>query len=359
LLNVRNGTIDLRTGKLKKHDKADKITKLADVDFEPEKTDEKWEKFLADSTGGDAEFMEFLKRAAGYTLTGLTTEERCFFVYGVAASGKTTFLESIKSAMGEYAATINPDMLCKSKFGGGAGGAATPELARLAGIRLAAGSEIEQGKELAEAVIKSITGGETITARNLYAGLFEYRPQFALWMAMNHCPKASADDGAIWRRVLRLNFDKTVPPEKRDKSLKPYLATEGASAVLAWAVKGCLAWQKDGLGIPDCVQKSTEAYRAESDPLTNFFEDCVKLDSGAWTSAADVAKEYADYCAENGTKYPVSPQTLAKKLKAFGARADRRGSVRGWAGVRVSIDGFDAVDKPEAVEFLKPDKIAS
>lgn len=123
LLNVKNGTIDLRTGKLKKHDKADKITKLADVDFEPEKTDEKWEKFLSDSTGGDKAFMAFLARAVGYTLTGMTTEERCFFVYGVAASGKTTFLETLKAAMGEYAATINPDMLCKSKFGGGGGGA--------------------------------------------------------------------------------------------------------------------------------------------------------------------------------------------------------------------------------------------
>lgn len=348
--NCKNGTIDLHTGELKPHDKTDLITRLSPIAYDASAKCDRWETFLRESTGGNIGLIDFLHRATGYTLTGKTIEEVLFLIFGVTASGKTTFLETLKFIMGEYATTIDPAMLCKSKYGGSTGGNATPELARLDGVRLAGGSEMEQGRELAEAVVKNITGGETITARHLYADIFQFVPQFKLWLALNHCPKASADDGAIWRRMLRINFDKSVPAEKRDKTLKPYLQNEGAQGVLAWAVQGCIKWQAEGLGVPACVQESTEAYKAESDPLANFFEDCVQLESWAWTSNSDIHTAYKEHCDDNGVKFPVSNKRISEHLQGLGCKPDKRGGARGWEGVLIKPDWpLDTVDRLDSI----------
>lgn len=337
-LNVLNGTLDLRTGTLRPHNRADLLTKLAPVEYRPGVRCDRWERFLSDATGGDADVVAFLQVCAGYTLTGETTEEKLFLVYGPEASGKTTFLESIRAALGEYARTIQADLLTKQRDSRG-GGAASPELAGLAGARLAAGSEMEQGREIAEALAKNLTGGEPITARHLYAELFDFRPQFKLWLALNHCPKVSADDGAIWRRILRIGFEHTVAPERRDKTLKPYLRDPkgGASAVLAWAVEGCLRWQREGLRIPDAVARSTAAYRQESDPLATFFEDCLRFTAAAWTPWADIWAAYNEHAAETGTpeRYRVAPKRLQERLRAKDCESVKRYTGRGWSGVEL------------------------
>ncbi|MFA7175411.1 MAG: phage/plasmid primase, P4 family, partial [Kiritimatiellia bacterium] len=292
-LNVLNGTIDLRTGTLHPHSRDDLITKLAPVEFHPGLKCKRWENFLQDATGNDNELIGFLQVIAGYTLTGDTSEEKLFLIHGPEAAGKSTFLDCIRAIMGDYSRVIQADLLTKQKESRG-GGAASPELAGLAGARLAAGSEMEQGREIAEALAKNLTGGEPITARHLYAELFDFRPQFKLWLALNHCPRVSADDGAIWRRILRIGFEHTVPPERRDKTLKPYLRDPrgGAPAILAWAVEGCLRWQREGLTIPAAVARSTAAYRSESDPLAAFIEDCLSFNPNAWISWADVWRAY-------------------------------------------------------------------
>lgn len=341
-LNVLNGTLDLRAGTLRPHNRADLITKIAPVEFRPGCRCDRWERFLVDATGGDAALIAFLQVVAGYTLTGLTVEEILLLVYGPEASGKTTFLESLRAALGEYARTIQADLLTRQKESRG-GGAASPELAGLVGARLAAGSEMEQGREIAEALAKNLTGGEPITTRHLYAECFDFRPQFKLWLALNHCPKVSADDGAIWRRIVRIGFEHTVPPERRDKTLKPYLRDPagGAPAVLAWAVEGCLRWQREGLTIPAAVARSTSAYRAESDPLATFLEDCLRFTPAAWTPWGDIWTAYTEHAGENGTteRYRVAPKRLQERLRANGCQSERRFAGRGWAGVEVQ-DGW-------------------
>lgn len=340
-LNCLNGTIDLKTGTLRIHDQADLITKLVPVEYRPDAKDWRWEKFLADATGSDTELTAFLQVAAGYTLTGDTSEERLFLIHGPTAGGKSTFQEAQRATLGEYARTINPDLLAKQRDNKGASGA-SPELAGLAGIRMAAGSEMEQGREMAEALAKNLTGGEPITARHLYAEFFDFRPQFKLWLAVNHCPKVSAEDGAVWRRILRIGFEHTVPPERRDKTLKPYLRDPkgGAPAVLAWAVKGCLRWQREGLMIPAAVTKSTAAYREESDPLAAFMDDCLLFHPEAWTAWGDIWSAYCEHCVENGTgeRYRVAPKRLQERLRGKGCRSDRRHEGRGWAGVDIQGD---------------------
>jgi|GEM_PF-1464204 len=341
-LNVANGTLDLRTGALRPHNRADMLTKLAPVEYRPGCRCERWERFLADATGGDAELVAFLQVVAGYTLTGDTSEEKLFLVHGPEAAGKTTFLEAIRGALGEYARIIAADLLTRQRESRG-GGAASPELAGLAGARLAAGSEMEQGREIAEALAKNLTGGESITARHLYAEHFDFRPQFKLWLALNHCPKVSADDGAIWRRILRIGFEHTVPPERRDKTLKPYLRNPagGAPAVLAWAVEGCLRWQREGLQVPAAVALSTAAYRQESDPLATFTEDCLLFtDADTWTPWADLWAAYNEHAEENGTgeRFRVAPKRLQDRLRARGCVCERRHAGHGWVGVALRAD---------------------
>lgn len=351
LLNVLNGTIDLRTGILRPHSRDDRITKLAPVDYMPGHRDERWERFLDTSTKSDKELIAFMQMAVGYTLTGDTTEEKLFLIYGAENTGKTTFLESMRGVMGEYARTIQADLLTRQRESRG-GGAASPELAALAGARLAAGSEMEQGREMAEALAKNLTGGEQITARHLYAELFDFSPQFKIWLAVNHCPKVSADDGAIWRRILRIGFDRIVPPEERDKTLKPYLRnpTGGGPAVLAWAVEGSLRWQKEGLEVPEAVLKSTAAYRTESDPLAAFFEDSLTFNPQAWVAWSSLWKAYNEHAAEMGVaeKYRVAPKRLQERLRLKECVAERRFAGRGWRGVELTPgwkDGFhDAYD---------------
>lgn len=341
LLNVLNGTIDLRTSALRPHRRDDLLTKLSPVPYEPGKRCARWERFLEVSTKGDADVIGFLQKAAGYTLTGDISEEKLFMVYGPEATGKSTFLEAQRACLGEYARTIQADLLARQRESRG-GGAASPELAGLAGARLASGSEMEQGREMAEALAKNLTGGEPITARHLYAEMFDFMPQFKLWLAVNHCPKVSADDGAIWRRILRIGFEHTVPVAERDKTLKPYLRDPagGAPAVLAWAVEGCLRWQREGLDIPEAVLASTAAYRNESDPLATFFEDCLRFHPSAWTSWTSIISAYSCHAGEMGVaeRYRVSPKRLQERLKAKDCTAERRWESRGWLGVEVAPD---------------------
>jgi len=341
-LNVLNGTLDLRTGDLRPHDRADMLTKLAPVEYRPGHRDDRLTQFLRDATGDDEDVIRFLQLVAGYTLTGDTSEEILLLIYGPEAAGKSTFLDMLRAVLGDYARTIQADLLTRHRDSRGAG-AASPELAGLAGARLAAGSEMEQGREIAEALAKNLTGGEPITARHLYAELFDFRPQFKLWLALNHCPKVSADDGAIWRRILRIGFEHTVPPERRDKTLKPYLRDPdgGAPAVLSWAVEGCLRWQREGLHVPDAVKRSTAAYREESDPLALFIQDCVRFTDGdAWESWSDLWTAYNEHAEQNGTaeRYRVAPKRLQERLKARGCTRKKRHKGHGWLGVSLCED---------------------
>jgi len=336
-LNVLNGTLDLRTGKLREHNREDLLTKLVPIEYRPGCRCERWERFLSDATGNDSDLIAFLQTISGYTLSGDTSEEKLFLVHGPEASGKSTFLEALRAILGEYARTISSDLLTKKRDANA--GAATPELAGLDGARLAAASEMEQGREIAEALAKNLTGGEPITARHLYADLFDFRPQFKLWLALNHCPRVSADDGAIWRRILRIGFEHSVSPERRDKTLKPYLRDQngGAPAVLAWAVDGFLRWKRDGMRIPDAVLRSTTAYRQESDPLAAFFEDCLTFANMTWTPWHDIWQAYNAHASENGVgeRYRVAPKRLQEKLKAHDCTSERRKIGRGWQGVEL------------------------
>lgn len=338
LLNVANGTLDLRTGRLRPHTQADLITKRIPIAYDPTATYPDWDRFLDTATGGDHELARFLQRAVGYSLTGDTSEEKLFFVHGPTAAGKSTFMEAVKAMLGDYASQSDFETFLARNDAGGPRG----DIARLAGARLVASIEVDEGKKLAEGLVKTLTGGDTVTARFLYRDEFEFRPAFKLWLVANHAPRVRHSDDAMWRRILRIPFDH--PPVERDDTLKPRLRDpeHGGPAVLAWAVAGCQQWLDRGLDTPASVTTATAGYRADMDPLGEFLEDrCefIPADPDVWVSAAALRAAYEDWCREEGQKLTLSPKAFKDTLEEHGAAPDRRrieGKVRRiWTGIRL------------------------
>jgi putative DNA primase/helicase len=337
LLNVRNGTLDLRTGELRAHDPADLLTKLSPAVFEANARSTLWESFLERITGGDHALRGFLQRAVGYSLTGDTREEKLFFAHGPAASGKSTFLEAIKAVLGDYATTADFESFLKKKGDAGV----RNDIARLAGTRMTIGIEVEEGKRLAEGLLKTLTGGDTITARHLYKEFFEFLPQFKLWLAANARPRVSASDSGMWRRIVQVPFTEAIPEQERDPGVKLQLKHDHdvQAAILAWALEGCLAWQKHGLAIPERVRLYTDEYRAENDPLADFFEERCVFEPRAVVRRSELRRAYEEWAKENG-EWPVAPRTLAGALKARGGSDGVKvDGERAWRGVSLRSRG--------------------
>ncbi len=333
LLNVLNGTIDLRTGELRPHRREDLLTKLVTVAYDPTARCDAWERFLRDTTGGNEELIGFLRRAVGYSLTGLTSEEKLFFVHGPAASGKSSFVEGIKTMMGDYARAADFESFLARRD---ASGAPRNDLAALAGARFVPSIEVDDGRRLAAGLVKQLTGGDTIAARFLYKETFEFLPSFKLWLVANDAPRVSDADSGMWRRILRVPFVHEVPPDRRDPKLKTLLKdpTRGGAAILAWAVRGCLEWQERGLDPPALVTTATEDYRRSQDPLRDFVDERCRLDPTLWTRTAELRAAYERWCAETGELHPLGRRSLAERLTRLGAAADKTtGGMRIWRGV--------------------------
>lgn len=330
LLNCANGTVDLRTGELRPHSKEDYCSRLAPVEYDPGARSELWGRFLSEACGGDQGLIDFLQRAIGYSLTGDTSEEVLFLVLGPGGSGKTTLVEAVKSALGDYGKTADFETFLAREGRGGV----RDDVAELAGRRFVVGVEVERGRRLAEGLVKLLTGGDSIRARFLYQEAFEFRPQFKLWLCANDPPHVRHGDSAMWRRILRIPFERVVPPEKRDPSVKARLKDpkESGPAILAWAVEGCLRWQREGLGVPGVVRSATDELRREMDPLRDFLVDRCMLAPHAWTATAKLREAYERHCQEQGA-HPLGARAFAAALEAHGCEQERRFLGRGWRGI--------------------------
>lgn len=328
LLNVLNGTLDLRTGALHPHDPCQLITMLAPVHFDSDARHPLWDQFLEQKVP-DPDQRSFLARAAGYTLTGDTGEEVLFLGHGAGGAGMTTFAEAFRSALGDYAITADFETFLRKREAG-----IRNDVARLAGKRFVVSLEMEEGRHLAVALVKSLTGGDTVSARFLHREFFDFRPVFKLWLFANHKPKAKASDGGLWRRVLLLPFTRSVPKAEQNAEVKRVLTQDpnARSAILAWAVRGLIEWRERGLRVPEVVQTATAAYREECDEMAEFFEDYCVFDREAKSTAAELRRACDDWCKANGVTTPDS-KALAAALTGRGCKAGKVGGDRGWKGV--------------------------
>lgn len=342
LLNCKNGTLDLRTGKLKLHDRSDYITRLVPIEYNPIADFSEWAKFLHRIMNDNEELISFLQRAIGYSLTGSTREQCLFMPYGSGANGKSTFLEAIAEMLDGYAQRTPTDTLMAKDTSG-----ISNDIARLKGARFVVASEVEEGKRLAESLVKQMTGSEKITARFMRAEFFEFTPMFKLWVGTNHKPVIRGTDQAIWRRIKLIPFNVTIPPEERDKDLPNKLRKE-SSGILNWAVMGCMDWQKNGLGEPEEVIKATGEYRSEMDVLTRFIADCCNTSTQRCAKSSELYKKYAEWARE-GNEFILSQTKFNAKLVEKGFKKLNRSSGYYWEDISI----VDEVSDDEEMPFNK------
>ena len=328
LLNCLNGTVDLRTGALLPHRMEDFITRLAPVCFEPDARCPRWLEFLNRIMDGNQHLIDFLQRAVGYALTGETSEQVLFIFWGGGANGKSTLLQAMSHVLGDYAmSTPTETLLVKRR------GAIPNDVARLKGARFVVACEADAENRLAESLIKQMTGGDTISARFLHQEWFDFEPTHKVFFGTNHKPVIKGTDYAIWRRIRLVPFEITIPEGERDKNLPEKLKAE-AVGILAWAIQGCLAWQRQGLGAPEEVKEATDNYREEMDVLGEFLKDRCRLSHDARVSSKDLYEAYTTWCEVNGQE-PVAQRAFVSALTEKGFKRSRVGhvGVRGWSGV--------------------------
>jgi len=277
---------------------------------------------------GNLDMIEFLQRAVGYSLTGETSEQCFFLLYGTGANGKTTFLEVMRTILGDYAMHSPAETFMVKQNGAGI----PNDLARLRGARYVTVVESDDGQRIAEPLVKMVTGGDTITARFLHREFFEFKATFKVWLATNHKPVIRGTDYAIWRRVRMIPFTVTIPEGERDKKLPEKLLSE-STAILGWAIEGALLWQKRGLAEPDMVKAATENYREEMDPLADWLaERCV---TGPELQGLGLYSDYEVWAKENGRR-PMDGRAFARRLEELGFKRDRRGGRTSFIGLGLS-----------------------
>ncbi|MGH8577583.1 MAG: DNA primase family protein, partial [Gammaproteobacteria bacterium] len=319
-LNVGNGTIDLRTGALRPHAREDFITRGIDVGYDPAAMCPTWDRFMREVFADDDETIAFVRRAVGYSLSGDTREHVFFILHGVGSNGKSTFLGAIHDLLGAYAGRVPAELLMVRR-----GEHHPTERATLFGKRLVSSSETGDGRRLAEDLVKSLTGGDPISCRRMKEDFWEFLPTHKLWLATNHRPQIKGTDHAIWRRIKLIQFGVTFhPPEAGKKPPQdptlPDRLREEQSGILAWAVRGCLDWQRVGLKTPKAVRAATEEYRSDMDTLGGFLEECCVLDRRGEAGATDLYKAYCAWCERAGESVEAQ--------RTFGGRLRERGLVQ-------------------------------
>lgn len=339
LLNLTNGTMNLKTGYLSKHQQENYITKVCPVEYDLLATAPTWKAFLDKIFSGNKDLINFMQKVVGYSLTGSTREQVVFFLYGTGKNGKSTFIDTIRHLLGDYAMQTPTSTLMTKRNEG-----IPNDIARLKGARFVSAVEAEEGKRLSESLIKQLSGGDMITARFMRAEFFEFKPQFKLLFATNHKPIIRGTDNAIWRRIRLIPFSVTITEDERDPEL-PSKLLEELPGILNWAVEGCLKWQEEGLGLPNEVATATNEYQVESDILAGFIDDLCTVNPLAKTAKSEFYKEYCSWCEETGER-ALSQRQLGSRMIERGFSETRIGpkGSRYWQGVGLITDTTDTTD---------------
>jgi putative DNA primase/helicase len=326
LLNTPAGTVDLRTGELRKHDHNDYCTKVTAVARGGECP--RWRAFLKRVMGNDQELLQFVRRMAGYLLTGITNEHAFFFLYGQGANGKSVLVKTLMDLLGDYAINAPIETFLAAKFD-----RHPTEVARLYGARVVSAGEPDQGRIWKTSLIKVVTGGDKVTGRFMYKDFFDFVPQFKLVVAGNHKPSLMSVGEAMRRRLHLVPFNVTIRPGERDKSLADKLRDEWPG-ILAWSIEGCLEWQRQGLAPPPAVRAATDDYFGEEDTFGHWLEAYCVRKPGAWTSSADLYGSWAGFARDRGEESGTS-KVFAQDLETRGYEPKRRPDARGFADIEL------------------------
>ena len=331
LLNVRNGTLDLRTCALRPHAPADLLTQMAPVQYDPNARRERWQKHL-ETFLPDPEVRRQVQRDLGVSLVGADLEELLPIWYGAGGNGKSTTLRVLRELLGDYARMAAPRLLVQSKYE-----RHPTELADLCGARLVFSVEIGSGARLDEERVKALTGGESVRARFMRENLFEFPRTWTITLIANHKPEIRGTDAGIWRRIRLVPWTVALPREQQrpqDEVVRELLA-EGP-AILAWLLDGLRDWQRDHHWRAQAVEAATEGYRQEQDVLAPFVADCCDLGPRYTVPVGALYDAYVGWCERNGEE-PFKKDTFRRMLVDRGARKSREGhdNTPTWHGIRL------------------------
>ncbi|WP_417251054.1 phage/plasmid primase, P4 family [Castellaniella sp.] len=324
-INTPGGVVDLRTGRLQAHKRENRMTKITTAT--PKGEPALWLSFLDDVTGGDQDLQAYLQRVVGYCLTGSTAAHALFFLYGTGANGKSVFVNVVTTILGDYAANAAMDTFMDVR-----GDRHPTDLAGLRGARMVSSIETEQGRRWSESKVKAITGGDKISARFMRQDFFEYTPQFKLIIAGNHKPSIRNVDEAMRRRLHLIPFTVTVPPDRRDGQLTEKLLAE-RDGILAWAVQGCLDWQRDGLNPPAIVVNATDEYFEAEDAMGRWIDERCIQDGSTKSLTAELFSDWKRWADEAG-EFVGSQRRFSDQLITRGVNKWRNPSgIRGFQGI--------------------------
>lgn len=325
LLNLKNLTINLKTSERYEHKKEDYITKLIDIDYDPNAECPLWKNFL-NRIVPHKEDQRFLQKAVGYSLTGATTEQCLFILYGLGANGKSTFINTIDAVISEYAEQTNSETLMVKQNQN----QIPNDIARLAGARFVSAVETEGNKRLAESLVKRMTGGDKLSARFLNHEFFTFTPTFKIWIAVNHQPRIAGTDDGIWRRIHLVPFEVQIPETEQDENL-PLKLLDELPGILAWAIDGASMWLIEKLGKSASVKSATERYREQSDVLNSFMEDCCTLSPNSLILKSELYEKYSAWTKQSG-EYTLSKKTFGIRMLEKGFK-DKKNPVWFWIGI--------------------------
>ena len=341
VINVANGMIDLSTGDVRPHDPLAYHTKLIDINYDDQVSMEWWANFLITIFDGDVGLIDYMQRAIGYTLTGRTDEHCLFFCYGTGKNGKSTFMRALEMLMGSYSTVTSVEALLDASK---PGESATPYMAKLPGMRLAMAQEMPEGRRFNESLVKSITGGDTISARDMYKSVFQFTPTHKLWITGNHLPRISGTDDGIWRRLRIVPFTVTIPEARRkdsrviEEQLRMHL-----SGLLRWAVLGAQQWLKQGLGSCKAVEMATTTYRGEEDAVQRFITERCEVNTMASVSKGALFSAWREWVDDEGDRsmsYKSQRWLMRQLIGRFGCQAGGSGRTS-LVGIRLIPDDVD------------------
>jgi putative DNA primase/helicase len=353
VLNTPSGTVDLKTGQLRPHRQEDLITKSTSVPFDPRADYALWAKTLSEILADDEEMVAYVRRALGYSLTGVIGEHALFLCHGTGRNGKNTVLDTVAAILGDYATVANP-----RTFLAAGQNDHLAMIADLMGRRFVPTDEVEEGSQLAESMVKRLTGNKVLKARFMRQNPFEFPVLFKVWMLANCKPEIQGQDEGIWSRIRLIPFEVYFPPERRIKGLSDRLVAEEGPGILRWMVEGCLEWQRIGLAEPRKVLEATTEYRSEQNVLMDFLGRCTHsyLDNPTLRDQArekfgNLYGKYVSWCKENGEKTILTSRKFGLKLTPLGYRPHEANGVRYRLGLTLRGEGEQVSD-----ETFDPDR---
>jgi putative DNA primase/helicase len=347
-LVAKNGTIDLETGQRITSRREHCATKALDIEYDPAAECPTWERFILEIMDGDKEMARYLQKCVGYTLTGLTTEQCMFFLFGAGKNGKTLLVEVLRELLKPFWMKIPAESLMAKRNGDGG---IPNDIARLPGVRMAVSQETEEGRRWNEAKVKDLAGGDTLTARFMRAEWFDFEPTHKLWMYGNHKPQIKGTDDGIWRRLRVIPFNRQfLGPDDRgynpndpnqarpDLNLKEKLFAE-LSGILTWAVCGCLMWQAEGLESPQKVKDANRAYREEMDIIGLCLQERFIQQIGVSIPLARAYTIFDNWREQAGLEDDMN------KLKFSNALRERGFNVKPGTGNITTVYGLGELDE--------------